>query len=180
MPPPQSVFDGRLNNLTRIGYLVAENTSATIEAKYGSANCVTVANANVYQRLNARYWDLVDDFKSKNYFPDGNRINSPKKAAITTYAVATNPEPLFLARTSLDQSHVDYAVLRYCLTAMEMFMGVDVRTISMSHKRDLNSCIFKMHDEGADSVRQNLHLLCLYMDTYWSPNKESVEAGVDD
>ncbi|MCR9175069.1 MAG: hypothetical protein NXI19_03590 [Alphaproteobacteria bacterium] len=180
MLPPEKVFRGRLDNLTRIGYMVANRTSLAIQKKHGLENCVAVSSAQTYLRFNARYWKLVHEFKQKNFFPDGNRINSPKKAAITTYAIATSEEPLFTTRSKLDKSHYDYAVLQFALTSMKMFMKIESSAISQKHKRDLNSCLFKISDEGAESDRENLHLLCLYMDTYWSPAKESADNGVDD
>lgn len=41
MEPDEKQFTRRLNNLTRLGLMVANKVSLTIEKKYGAANSIT-------------------------------------------------------------------------------------------------------------------------------------------
>lgn len=163
---PQT-FSQRLANLERLLFAVVRAVSEEIEERYGLQGAIKPISRKKFALVNERYWQLVSEFKSINVFPSVSRINCPKKAALTIYVAATNKDPLFTARTEAPLSHADYALLHFSLSVMEMFMGIDVDKIDNRHRRDLNACLFHLQEDAAGDNRMRLHLLCLYMDTFW-------------
>ena len=50
---------------------------------------------------------------------------------------------------------------------MELFLDIDADKIPKRHRRDILVCIMNLF-EKREIDNSTIHLLCLYMDTYWT------------
>ncbi|MBF0372322.1 MAG: hypothetical protein HQL39_02775 [Alphaproteobacteria bacterium] len=159
-----------MSTLAMLADGVARAVSTQLEIRYGASNGVRFVGGADFEEINRSYWALVDQFRRDNQFPEGSRINSPKKAALTIIACNQNPHRMFAANPAyphLDESHQQYCRLRFALEVMKAFLSIQDQSINDRHKRDLMVCILKLGQDGepADLAK---HLLCLYMDTFWT------------
>lgn len=160
----------RLDTLSFLADGVAREVSLELYRRYGLPDGVRFVDGTAFEDICRDYWRLIDAFKRTNGFPEKSRINSPKKAALTLVACNRNPHRMFAvnpAYPALDQSHVQYCRLRFAIEITKLFLDIREEDIQDRHKRDIMVCLLKLGNAG-EPTDLAMHLLCLYMDTYWT------------
>jgi hypothetical protein len=158
----------RLETLSIVARASASVASARIERKHGIGNTIVFERPALAVALD-RYWDLVGQFKADQDFRPRARINSPKKAALTIYAVATAEPRIFRPNADdLHPSHVLFAETFFAADVLRTYVETPDNGISERHFSDLSTCLTEIRVAKPECQTVIKFLMCLYADTWWT------------
>lgn len=182
---PDTVIDAesrylkRLQFFYKIGYQVAEGLSEALSSEFDETVTVEIV-PDTFKTLNETYWEQVERFKRINNFPDGRRINPPKRAALAIMYITISKGKFFkFVSNRVDPTYEEFGRLQLCVSVMQDFLDLSNDTPSIEHQRDFLVTLRSYKGLPGSCIEAVIYTLCDYMDAMWTLGGRHHQDDVD-